>query len=141
MTRTTNRKDSFKILTREEVIGAKDIKIERVDVPEWGGSIFVKGMSGTERDHYEVEILSARGTDRQANFENLRAKLASLTVCDQEGHLLFTQDDIEALASKSSRALQRIFIVAQRLSGLSQADVAALAKELEEVPLDDSASA
>lgn len=39
-------------LTREQILGAQDIKSELVDVPEWGegAQVRVGMMSGTARD-------------------------------------------------------------------------------------------
>jgi hypothetical protein len=127
-------------LTRDAILAAKDIQIEEVAVPEWDGKVFVKGMTGSERDKFEASIVEFRGTSQKMNLSNVRALLASLTVCDKSGIHLFTEADVIALGEKSAGALQRIFNVARRLSGLSPADVEELTKELD-VPLEDSASA
>lgn len=127
-------------LTRDAILAVKDIQLEEVAVPEWGGSVWVKGMTGAERDKFEASIIEFRGKSQKINFTNMRARLASLTVCDAEGARLFTEQDVHALGEKSAGALQHIFAVAQRLSGLSPDDVEELTKELGENPLGDSAS-
>jgi hypothetical protein len=127
-------------LTRTSILAAKDILIEKVLVPEWGGEVFVKGMTGAERDQFEAAIVEIRGTSQRTNLNNVRARLASLTICDKDGTRLFKEADIQELGRKSASALQRVFAVAQRLSGLSQEDVKELTKELEQNPLGDSAS-
>jgi len=53
---------------------------------------------------------------------------------------LFTDADVKALGMKSAVALQRVFDVAQRLSGITSDDVDELAKELDENPFEDSVS-
>ena len=100
----------------------------------------MRGMSGEARDKFEMLILQINGKSKKANTENFRAKLASMTVCDENGDLLFTEDDVKELAKKSAAALQRIFIVAQRLSRIGNEDVKELAEGLQENPLEDSAS-
>ena len=34
------------MLSREQILKAKDIKQETVDVPEWGGKVIVMGLNG-----------------------------------------------------------------------------------------------
>ncbi len=128
------------LLTREAILEAQDIEIERVDVPEWGGHLFVKGMSGIERDTFEASIVEQRGKSAKVNMANIRAKLAAQSICDKDGKRLFTQKDVTALGKKSALALQRVFDVAQVLSGITADDVEELAEELENNPSDGSAS-
>lgn len=111
------------MLSREAILSAEDIKIEKVDVPEWGGFVYIKTMSGTARDAFEAEMLNVKKEDR-----NIRAAMAAHTVCDESGELLFSEQDIVKLGKKSSAALDRILEVSQRLSGLSNDDVEELEK-------------
>ena len=43
------------ILTRDEILESEDLATETVSVPEWGGSVIVRALTGTERDAYEAE--------------------------------------------------------------------------------------
>jgi len=128
------------MLTRDEILNAPDIQVEKVEVPEWGGEIFVKGMTGSERDSFEAGLITNPGKDSKVNFSNLRAKLCALTICDENGKRLFSESDVRDLSKKSATALQRVFTVAQKLSGLTQADIEELTEELQDNPLGDSTS-
>lgn len=129
-------------LNRKDILAADDIQIEEVEVPEWEGTIYVRGMSGTARDRFDESILidGPKGQPQKASMIDARAKLAAATICDSDGNLLFSPKDIKALGEKSSAPLTRIFEVAQRLSGLSDADVEELTEELETNPPDGSTS-
>lgn len=129
-----------KILGKSDILKVSDIDIELVEVPEWGGSVYVKGMTGTERDAYEASIMEQRGKSSKVNLENFRAKLIAFSVCDKDGKLLFSQKDIAEIGKKSAAALQRVYDVATRLSAISKSDVEELTEELEENPFGDSAS-
>lgn len=129
------------MLNKKDILTANDIVKEIVNVPEWGGDVYVRGMTGRQRDQFEASIIQTRGNDRSLNMDNIRAKLASMTICDEEGKRIFTDADIAELSNKSAVALQRIFTVAQRLSGIGEQDVDELAEGLKEVPFDDSVSA
>lgn len=115
----------MKILTKDEILQADDIRKEEVEVPEWGGSVWVQTMSGKERDRFEASIISAKG---ERNLTNLRAKIVALSVIDESGKRLFTFEDALELGKKSARALDRVFSVAQRLSGFTPQDVEEMTK-------------
>lgn len=116
------------MLTKDQIFEIKDLQVELVDVPEWGGQVYVRGMSGSERDAFEASVVDLRGSAQKVNMQNIRARLVSLTACDQEGNRLFSDSDIIELGKKSAIALQRIFDVAQRLSGLSKEEMNLLEK-------------
>ena len=127
-------------LNRDDILKAQDIQIEELQVPEWGGSVFVKGMTGAERDSFEASIVETRGKNTKVNMQNIRAKLVAYSACDKEGTLLFEPKDIKDLGKKSAAALQRVFDKASELSGISEKDIGELAEGLDENPSDGSAS-
>jgi hypothetical protein len=133
-------------LNRDDILQAQDVHVEKVFVPEWAKDknkpkeafVFVKNMTGDERDLYEGSILR----DKKGNvvMEQVRAKLVACTACDENGELLFTTKDIAALGKKSAAALQRVFDAAVKLNAISKQDIDELADNLEKNPLDGSAS-
>jgi hypothetical protein len=58
-------------------------------------------------------------------------------LCDEDGNRLFFDSEINELAKKSALALQRIFEVAQRLSGIGQVEMDSLLKNSESSQADD----
>jgi hypothetical protein len=128
-------------LTRDAILTANDIRTEEVDVPEWGGVVLVRGMTGTERDAFEARVVETHGKTTRVNLVNFRAKFVASVCVDDAGQPLFTEADIAALGKKSAAALQRVFNVAQRLSGLSDEDVDELVKKSENGQSADSGSA
>jgi len=114
-----------KFLTREAILKAQDLPQEEVYVPEWGGYVRVRGLTAAERDALESTMLQTNG---QVRLENFRARLVAMSIVDEEGNRLFSDEDVDALGRKSAAALQRVFDVAMRLSGLRAEDVEELAK-------------
>lgn len=102
------------MLTRDQILSAEDRARELVEVPEWGGSVYVSVMSGTARDAWEAALLK----DGKPDLEHMRAKLAAATIVDELGACLFSPADVAALSSRSSVALDRIITVARRLNKL-----------------------
>jgi hypothetical protein len=127
-------------LTREQILEVKDLQFEDVEVPEWGGTLRVRGLTGIERDRFEETILDQRGKNVKVKMTNLRARLVVLSVVDEQDQALFTQNDIGVLGRKSAAALQRVFNVAQRLSGFSDEDLEELAKNSSDAQSDGSIS-
>ena len=117
-----------KYLTKELIIKSDDITKEEVEVSEWGGTVLVKGMTGTERDTYEFSIINQDGKDIKVNYENARAKLIAKCIIDEDGNRLFTDEDISILGKKSSIALDRVFSVAQKLCGIGKKEIDELIK-------------
>ena len=130
----------MKALTKESIFKLKDIKTVKVEIPEWGGFLWVKTMTGTERDSFEAGMIEQRGRNRNMNFQNMRARLVALVVVDKAGKHLFGKNDVIELGNKNAKALDRVFTVAQKLNGITPEDVEELTQELADSPFDSSAS-
>lgn len=130
------------LLTRDAILNAQDLDSEDVSVPEWGGSVRVRALTGTERDAFEASMVQVR-TDgsRQFRLENIRARLVALTVINEGGQRIFSDDDVRALGQKSGAALERVWAAARKLSALSDEDVEELAGDFAEGPSAEATSA
>ena len=126
------------LLTRDAILQAQDLPTEQVSVPEWGGEVLVRGLTGADRDDFEQSIAEQKGKNVKMNLRNVRAKLVALTVVDEDGNRLFSDKDAEVLGRKSAVALNRVFEVAQKLSGLTPEDVEELTKNSESDQSEDS---
>lgn len=134
--------ENTKMLGREEILAANDAKTEIVPVPEWGGSVRIKALNGKERDDYEESVMiRGKKGSYEINPRRLRAKLVAVSLVDEKGAGLFTEDDVEGLAAKSAAALDRVFKAAQRLSGLGEEQIEEAKESLKDAQNDASASA
>lgn len=108
------------VLSKEEILNRKALKREVVSVPEWGGDVLIRELTAAERDEYETRHLK-RDPDGQFRFDLKRARLNLVLLCmvNEHGERLFSEDDVESLGGLSSRAIERIFAKAQRLSGIA----------------------
>ena len=106
-------------LTKDQILEANDLSNEAVEVPEWGGTVHVRTMTGADRDQFETSMVTTLpdGT-RKTDLTNLRAKLVALTLVDSSGARLFEVGDVDRLGLKSAGALEKVFVVAQRINGL-----------------------
>ena len=128
-------------LTRDTILAAKDINVERVDVPEWDGFVHVRTLTGEERDSFEQRAVNARHGDR-IDLRGLKAHLVALALCDKDGNrIIETPEQVKQLGQKSAAALDRLFTVAQRMAGLSDEDVQELSDNFQDRPNGSSGSA
>lgn len=128
------------LLSKEAILAAQDLRFEVVPVPEWGGEVRVRTMTGADRDAYEQSLMASRGPDAKANIKNVRARLVAYSIVDEAGNRLFNEEDIDALGAKSVRALDRVFSAASRLSAIGAKDVAELGKPSAPTPAGASTS-
>ena len=110
-------------LTGEAILAVEDHTLERVDVPEWNGHVFVRTLSGDERDEIEGKVSSLKQIGTAAAWRGVRALLVGKTVVNEQGERLFTDKQIAALGGKNAAPLDRCFSVAQRLAKLTDSDV------------------
>jgi len=105
-------------LTRAAILAADDLPREPVDMPEWGGRIWVRALTAGEREAWESKYLGDGVSSGATPVALIRASLAAFACCDEAGKPLFSEADVPALAAKSAAAVQRVWRVAARLNGL-----------------------
>ena len=126
-------------LTREMALQANRFEMIEVDVSEWGPingetgkpdptTVFVRELSGKEKDAFEAGMVSIKGRKQKANLEDLRARLAVLVCCDEHRNPIFGPEDIAWLTTRSVRPLQRILNAAKELNDISDEDEEELIK-------------
>lgn len=106
------------LLNRSSILEAADLLTEDVPVPEWGGTVRVKSMTGAERTAWGRLVA---GADGQFDVVRYPASLVVACCVDEAGAPLFTADDLPALMAKNGGAVARVQVVAERLNGLGVA--------------------
>lgn len=116
------------ILDKAAILAATDIKTEVVAVPEWGGDVRIRGLSGHERDAFEQSMFKGEGDKRVFDSENVRARLLVRAIVDDNDQRIFADDDDAVLGQRNGSVLARLYLVAQRLSGLGKEELEAATK-------------
>jgi len=114
-------------LTKEQILGAKDLPIREIPVPEWNGSVRMQTLSGKDRDSFE-DTIQKRKTGQLIELKGLKVMLLSLTVIDEAGALMFSEADLVKLNEKSSKAINNLFEVATEMNGIGEEAVEELRK-------------
>jgi len=126
-------------LTKEQIIKVPDLKSQVVSVPEWGGEVTLQELDGRKRDEFEAYLITDPGSkDSKINLQGARAKLLSLSIVDEKKQQMFLPEEI---SSKSGVVLNRLFEIAQKLSGLSDEEADKIKSDLKKGQGADSPSA
>lgn len=112
-------------LTKDAILGARDLNVLKVHVKEWGGDVYVRVMTVGERDAYECEWLA----NKDKGVQNFRSKFLARCLCDKDGNRLFTDAEIDKLAGKSIAVVDRLFNKSMKHNAMSMEDVEQLAGE------------
>lgn len=117
-------------LTKAEILAVDDIPREEVEVPEWGGVVVVRGMTGAELGALTAALFEQRGSQQVLRLQDVYLRLCATCIIDPDtGQRMFDDHEVAALARKSGVALMRVGRVAQRLSGLSEDQVEEFIKD------------
>jgi hypothetical protein len=94
---------------KDQILNAKDSRLESVEVPEWGCVVFVpvvtlEDMEGFQKGEGAGEV----------------ARMAAFCIRDAEGRRIFTDTDAPALARKSVAAVNRVIEAFNRINGFAE---------------------
>ena len=108
-------------LTATEILNAQDAQVIPLEVPEWNGSVFIRTLTGAERDRLEIMFKNmGGGSGDGATVKSWRAEFASLVISDESGNRIFDDKQIEELAKKNGKVLDRITDAGLNHNGLTE---------------------
>ena len=111
-----------------ETILAAGPKLEKVNVPEWGVDVWLKPLSGDERDLFN-SLRKSHEEKGTGIFKGVCAPLLILAIRDEKGEPVFKPDDAAALLAKDGAVLDRLSETLIKISGLTQEEKDAAKKD------------
>jgi hypothetical protein len=120
-------------LDRKSILAADDVRKEKTAVPEWGGDVFLRVLTGTDRDRFEESY-------SEQKMKAFRIRFLLLALCDEAGQRLFADDEGDVLGKKSSVVINRLFEAGWKLNAFTQEAVDALGEDSQPAPSGDSIS-
>lgn len=106
------------MLTKEQILAADDRKPVKVSVPVWGGDVYIRGLTGTERDELESWI------NDNPSAVGMRARVVAMGLCDGAGESLgFSPAEVVSLGEKSGGVLDELFSEIMRMSKYSEVEI------------------
>lgn len=125
------------MLTKEQLLEAV---IDKEKVELLGDFVWVRGMTGTERDQWEQWCHNQRKKSETDTVDNYRASLVVRTACEENGRPFFDPTELVKVGRIPAKHLDRLYEVGARLSGVSSDDAETLGKNSKSVEPDDSPS-
>ena len=136
-------------LSRENISTVADYVKETVAVPEWGGNVMMREMSSR---HLDAVLAFADRVKEGLNDEKLentqqslfqliqtQVELISYCLADEDGVLLFDDDEGRAILAERSREVTgKLFDVGMRINKLTDDEVDKEKKDLQPVPSNGS---
>jgi len=104
-------------LSRDQILGAVDFNFVDVEVPQWGGSVRLRGLSAAERDEFEASL----GVSQ--DLVNMRARLVVNCLVDENGDKLFKSNEAKELGKKNGQVINMLFDEVRKLSGMADEDL------------------
>lgn len=108
------------LLTKELIVSTNDAAYDIVSVPEWGGDVRVRSLTGAERTELRLKGEGGPSWD---------AMSCALGIIDEKGANLFTIAETTILAKKHPLVLERIANVIYELSSMTAEARAEAAKK------------
>ena len=120
----------MKPLTPEDILAPLTWPTETLEIPEWGGTVTVRGLSGTELDEFNTSVIRQKGNNVEVNRRNYRAKLVARCLVNGDGKTPLFKDEgqIVALGMQPVKILDRILEVVNRLNGTTDEEQEELIK-------------
>jgi hypothetical protein len=141
------------MLTRADIHAARDFTLQTVEVPEWGGAIYLRSITVGALDEIQIRYIHMSGgallqqngatdavlTRNPEMLRDMKPRLLSYSICDAEGTLLFDDDAGRAiLRSKDPAVIDRLYVIAEGLSGMTAASLEEEKKPSALTPMPDS---
>ena len=113
-----------KVLTKADILAAADIQTRIERVPEWGGTVTLKALSGKERDEFETFTFNRASGDKDTRgyvADDIVAYGLSIAIRGPDGKRLFSPADVAALNEKNGVVLRRLWATVERANLLGGA--------------------
>lgn len=115
------RHDTPVFLSRDAILGAKDLEVRIVAVPEWGGSVRVQGLTGAQRARINATTVAAKGQSVELRVDaltDLQLRMVGMALVDENGVRLFSDADVKDLGRKNAGVIERLYNIVAEMSGL-----------------------
>ena len=111
----------------KEVLKRDTFKRKLIDIPEWGGKIIVRGLSGHQAMSISQTAVEIADDRRAGTFDAEKAERweANTVVCgwiNEDGSNVLTAGDVDDLLGKETEIISRIAKEIRILSGMEKAE-------------------
>jgi hypothetical protein len=123
-------------LSREQILGAEDLKIKEIEVPVWNDTVYIKQLTRGQQDEYHKRQFSKLAMKQQGKSQNIESNIIifghdawifAQGVCDEDGKRMFTDAEVIKLDEKNGEAIGFVASEIVKFSGM-ESDISELEK-------------
>lgn len=100
---------------KEHILAAVDTSVQAIEIPEWACTLYIRSWTGKERN----SILKYKDDP-----DKLYQKVLVLSIADESGKAVFSDQDAEAIMGKNTAVLERIVLAAMKHNGIGALETA-----------------
>ena len=113
------------MLSREDILNVRDIQVKEIEVPEWGGTVYIRKLTRGQQDEFAKRrfaktTVKGQDVDMEITMFGHDSWLVAQGVCDSEGKRLLKDADIPELNNKSGDIIGKIAIEIVNFSGMKE---------------------
>ena len=130
-------------LSKEQILAAidrPDVATREVEVPELGGTVRVREMTGALRNRVEAAYATIRNGGDAKTLDNMTAQLIAGCVVDEQNRPILTVQDAKRMFAAKPRAVFRLRDAILEISATDEDDMEALAEGFGDAQSADSSS-
>lgn len=109
------------ILNKDNIFSFKH-EVFEVEVPKWGGVVCVRPLTAGAKDKQE-QLQVSKSADH-----SVRAFYLMHSVCDKDGTLLFSDDDVERIAGLDLESVDIVMSKILEVNGVSEEEIDEMVK-------------
>lgn len=114
---------------RDQILASKDVPSISVDVPEWGVTVELRGMTAGARVNMVDESYDANSG--KTNLKTMYPRVITACVYDPKtGEPVFTNEDADAILNKAALVVERLALECLKLSAADETAVTEAGKGL-----------
>jgi hypothetical protein len=114
-------------ITKEQILACKP-ELKEMEVPEWGGSVWIRPVTLGEQGRLADAGHKFEKADPSARLKGTTVKLITWVVSDETGNPMFADTDIPALMNQPATIFLKLQDAILELSGLTESSRAELEK-------------
>jgi hypothetical protein len=146
---TTIEQDFPEITSAEELTAINVLKVEKVVVPMWQKTVYLRTMTSGEKMDMDWEYTSAqlkanadpKDTEELAwAFKRYRERLLVRVICNQKGVRILQDNQVGELSKLDSAGIEFLAIRAQKMNLIGDDQIERLAKNSESGQKDTSST-
>lgn len=103
-------------LSKESILNAGNAVREKVEVPEWGGCVYIGEVSAKDWMESQDAALKDKEDGRQFSTAPWIGRILAKSIVDENGNRIFSDEDASELMKKPLTIINRLYRIADKVN-------------------------